>query len=457
MYESLFKHVLFPVYETAVKRRSTVRHLAEYEASQWLDSQALAALQLRKLNALLAHAWREVPFLQHFWRDHGLQPTALGDVSELATYPVLTKQLIKDHYDDMIATSWKGRTLSKVTGGSTGMPFRLAYTQDSYAARTALMWRGYRWAGADLGRRTAYLWGLPLGDDKGASRKLATYHAFYNRRMLNSFSLRTDNAGEYVAAINRFKPKTIVGYVAPLVTLAQWILEHGASVHAPSSLLTGAEALQEPQRKLIETAFRAPAFNTYGSREFGLLGAECSAKSGLHVGVDHFVFETVDDADQPVFGRPGHVLVTDLSNYAMPFIRYRIGDAASLAPGRCDCGRTLPLVSALLGRTLDLIRTRDGHLLPGEYFPTLFNDYDFIQQYQIVQHDLDHLDVNLVVKAGDAGPDDLDRLRSELRKALGPEVQLALNFVADLPLTPAGKRRVSISHVSGLAGEAQSR
>jgi phenylacetate-CoA ligase len=446
MYESLFKHVLFPFYETVVKRRSTCRDLADYEASQYLAPQALAALQLQKLNTLLDNAWREVPFLQTYWHDHGVKPGALGDAAELAAYPVLTKELITEHYEDMIATPWRGRTLSKTTGGSTGKPFKLAYTQASYAARTALMWRGYRWGGANLGRRTVYLWGMPLGS---SNRKLEAFHTLYNRRMLNSFSLRTDNAADYVRAINQFKPLTIVGYVAPLVTLAQWILKTGTRVYAPTGVLTGAEALQEPQRQLIEAAFQAPAFNTYGSREFGLIAAECSAKSGLHVSAEHLVAETVNDLNEPVFGQVGHLLITDLTNHAMPFVRYRIGDAATLTPQRCGCGRNLPLFSAVHGRTLDLIRTRDGRLLPGEYFPMLFNEFAFIKQYQIVQHDLDHVDVNLVAQASDAAPH-LSHFEHELRKALGPSVQTRINFMDELPLTSSGKLRVTISHVCGL-------
>jgi phenylacetate-CoA ligase len=450
LYEKLFKNVLFPLYETTIKRRATTTYLAQYEANQWLAPEALAALQLRKLNALLAHAWAEVPFLKIYWHDHGARPIALGHINELAQYPILTKALITENYDRMIAPSWQGRVISKVTGGSTGMPFKLAYTQESYAARTALMWRGYRWGGADIGRRALYVWGLPMGS---SNRKLELFHSIYNRRMLNSFSLRTDNAQEYVDAINAYKPLTIVGYVAPLVILAQWILKTGAQVHAPTGVLTGAEALQEPQRQLIEAAFRAPTFNTYGSREFGLIGAECAKKEGLHTSVDHMVLETVNDQNQPITDQIGHLLLTDLSNHGMPFVRYRIGDAACLKPGLCRCGRSLPLFSKVHGRTLDLIRTRDGRLVPGEYFLMLFNDFtELVKQYQIIQHDLDRLDVNLVANAEQAKPH-LDYWRTELHKALGDGVQISINFVDKVPLTPAGKLRVTISHVAGLASE----
>ena len=459
MYEFLFKHLLFPFYETTVKKRGTVRHLRELERSQWLSADALAALQLRKLNTLLDHAWREVPFLQQFWGDHGAPRGPLSHVSELVRYPVLTKDVVKAHYDGMVSTSWRGRTLSKTTGGSTGVPFKLEYTMDSYAARTALMWRGYRWAQADLGRRTLYLWGVPLGASKKTMQREAMFHRLYNRRMVNSFELRVDNAAEYIKAINGFQPKTLVGYVAPLVVLAEWIIRTGAKVHRPTAVITGAEALNEAQRLLIETAFGAPAFNTYGSREVGLIGAECAEKTGLHVSIDHMVVETVDDEGHSVSGRPGHVLITDLSNFGMPFVRYRIGDAATFSNVTCPCGRHLPLFSAVHGRTLDLIRTRDGRILPGEFFPHLLKDFAFVQQYQVVQHNLDHLEVKLVPAPGqplDAGPYNEAQLMALLRQALGEHMRISVSFVDSIPLTPAGKRRATISHVVGLPDEAAS-
>jgi phenylacetate-CoA ligase len=456
MYESLFKHLLFPFYETTVKKRGTVRHLRDLESSQWLSADDLSALQLRKLNALLEHAWRDVPFLKQFWGDHAAPMGPLKHVSELTRYPVLTKDVVKANYDGMVSTSWRGRTLSKTTGGSTGTPFRLEYTMDSYAARTALMWRGYRWADAELGRRTLYVWGVPLGASAKTMQREDLFHRLYNRRMVNSFDLRTDNAAEYIKAINEFQPKTLVGYVAPLVVLAEWIIRTGTKVHRPSAVITGAEALNEAQRDVIESAFGAPAFNTYGSREVGLIGAECAEKTGLHVSIDHMVVETVDDEGHSVSGCPGHVLITDLSNYGMPFVRYQIGDAATFSNLACPCGRQLPLFSAVHGRTLDLIRTRDGRILPGEFFPHLLKDFAFIQQYQVVQHNLDHLEVKVVLEPGqplDASPHSEAHLMKLMRQALGEQMRISLSFVDAIPLTLAGKRRTTISHVSALPHE----
>ena len=108
MYEALFRRVLFPAYETFIRRRATARYVAQYERSQWLAPDQLAALQLKKLNELLEYCWHHVPFLQRYWSEFGRRPGPLADVSELAGYPTLTKALITANYQDMIAVPWRG-------------------------------------------------------------------------------------------------------------------------------------------------------------------------------------------------------------------------------------------------------------------------------------------------------------------------------------------------------------
>lgn len=449
MYETLFRRLLFPAYESLIRRRGTVRHLAAYERSQWLAPAELQKVQLVQLNALLAHAWQHVPYLQRKWRAHGLDPAPLGEVAELARYPVLTKAEVRANYQDMIAAPWHGRTMTKTTGGSTGEPFRLEYTQESYARRSALMWRGYRWAGADLGRRTIYVWGVPLGASRRMLAKEALFHWIFNRKMLNSFELREDNAESFVDRINSFRPEVVVGYVTPLVEIAQRILQNGWRIRRIRGVITGAEGLSAVQRETIQRAFGAPVFNTYGSREFGLMAAECAEHSGLHVSADHFVVELVSDAGEPVPDGGGQVAVTDLSNYGMPFVRYLIGDTATRSAQPCSCGRGLPLLKAIHGRVLDLIRTADGRLLPGEFFPHLFKDFPGILQYQVIQRDLGSLEVLLVTQT-EIDPLMMDRIGQAVRAAVGPQVVVSVRRVESIPLTRSGKRRSTISYVAAL-------
>ena len=444
LYEHAFRAVLFPLFEGPLKRRHTHVYLKDYERSQWLDGRALEALQLAKLNALLRHCWTGVPFLARHWRDAGLGPEPLARVADLARYPTVDKRLIADHFDEMRARPASGRVLTKATGGSTGEPFRFEYSEESYARRTAVMWRGYRWAGADLGRRTAYVWGSsrPGG---GMPVKERLYHRLFNRLMLDGLALTEDGVARYVDAIDAFGAAVVVGYVSPLVVMAEHVLARGRRLPRVRAVLTGAEMLHDDQRRLLREAFGAPVFNTYGCREVMLIASECERQHGLHVAADHVLVETLGADGAPVEGRPGQVALTDLHNHAMPLVRYLNGDVATGAPGPCPCGRGLPRLARVEGRELDLIRTPDGRIVPGEFFPHLMKDFDGVREFQVEQLALDEVEIRLVC-SGLHG-EDRRRLADHVRRRIGGEVRVRLLEVDAIPRTGSGKRRVTISRL----------
>jgi phenylacetate-CoA ligase len=330
--------------------------------------------------------------------------------------------------------------LFKTTGGSTGEPLRFGYTRESYERRLSIMWRGYGWAGARLGQRTLYLWGTPVGAQK---RKDRMYHAAFNRYMLNAFEMTEERMAEYADAVDRFRPETIVSYVAPIVKLAEWLIANGRRIHRPQRILGAAESLHESQRKIIEQAFGCPAYNTYGCREFMLIAAECEHRGGLHVNADHLKVELGGSAD----AGPGDVIVTDLHNYGMPLLRYANGDLATAAAGSCACGRGLPLLASVDGRKLDALRTPDGRFVPGEYIVYAFLYATGVKRYQVVQKRLDAFEIR-IVRDKDFEHSTVDLVRRELLKVVGDSVTLDFQFVDEIPLTQTGKLRVTISELA---------
>ncbi len=446
-YESLFRHVLFPAWETGLRRRPTLRYLAEYRRDQWLAPEQIAALQWQRLTALLQHCEREVPYYQRRWRELGIRVADIRSMEDYARLPLLTKADIRTHFEDLKAPSWRDQLLYKATGGSTGEPLRLGYTRTSYDRRTAVMWRGYEWAGSRMGRRTLFLWGGAVGEPHRAQLlRERLYNAAFGRRVLNSFHMSEANMAEFADAIDRYRPEVIVGYVGPLVRLAQWLLANGRQVARPQSIIGAAEALHEFQREIIEQAFGCPAFNTYGCREFMLIASECERRHGLHVNADHLVVELLGPDGAAAIPQPGEVVITDLFNYGMPFVRYANGDVATAASHGCDCGRGLPLLQRVDGRSLDAIRTPAGHVLPGEFFPHMLKDVPGLVRFQVVQRRLDQLDLAIV---RDEGFDDasLAYIRHEVAKVLGDSIDLRCRFVDDIPLTPSGKLRVTVSEL----------
>jgi phenylacetate-CoA ligase len=437
-YESLFRRVLFPLYERGLRRRSTLTYLREYESDQWLAPERIAELQWHKLKALLSYCGREVPYYRRVWSALDITPDDIRTPADFARLPVLTKADIRANFDDLIAPAHRAHLLYKTTGGSTGEPLRFGYTRESHERRSAVMWRGYGWAGARMGRRSLYLWGGAVGNPSRVQLlKDELFHAAFGRRVLDSFPMSEANMSSYADAIDGYRPEIIVGYVGPLVRLAEWLLATGRRVRPPEAILGAAEALLEYQRDVIERAFGAPAYNTYGCREFMLVASECEQRNGLHVNADHLWVEAGEA------GRPADMLITDLHNYGMPFVRYANGDLATASSRRCACGRGLSLLERVDGRKLDAIRTRGGQRLPGEFFPHMLKDVAGIDRFQVVQRSLDSLDIWMIAGKGfDAAS--LDYLRAEVHKVLGDALALRFHFVDEIPTGANGKFRVTL-------------
>ncbi len=444
LYEPLFRHVLFPLYESGLHRRGTLRHLAEAERNQWRSADELAALRWKKLAGLLAHCWDEVPYYRRRWKELGLEPGDIRDETDYARLPMLGKDEIRANFEDLHARSWRGRLSYKTTGGSTGEPLRFGYTRESYERRIAAMWRGYAWAGARMGRRTLYLWGAPIVQASPRQAwKDRLYHAAFNRRMLNAFLMSEERMAEYAAAIERARPEVIVGYVGPLVRLAEWLRAEARRPHRPQAILGAAEALHAPQRALLEEVFGAPAYDTYGCREFMLIASECEQRRGLHTTADHLHVEVANLQPCHAGGESGDVVVTDLHNAGMPLLRYANGDMATPSTRSCACGRGLPLLERIDGRRLDTLRTPSGHLLPGEYIVYAFLCVLSVKRYQVVQREADTLDVTLVPGEG-FGEATLEQIRGQMASAVGDAMKLRFHVVDDIPASASGKFRVAI-------------
>ncbi|MGB3840498.1 MAG: phenylacetate--CoA ligase family protein [Rhodanobacter sp.] len=445
-YEKAFSRVLYPLWESGLRRRHTLAYLADYQRDQWLAPEQIAALQWQRLKRLLEHCEQKVPYYRQRWREAGIAVADIRNLDDYAQLPVLTKADIRQHFDALQAEGWHDRVLTKATGGSTGDPLRFGYTRESYERRTAVMWRGYDWAGSRMGRRTLFVWGGAVGTPNRVQQfKDRVYNAAFARRVLNSFGMTEANMAGYADAIDDYRPQVIVGYVGPLVRLAQWLLDTGRRVAAPRSIIGAAESLHEFQREIIERAFGCPAYNTYGCREFMLIASECERREGLHVNADHLVVELQRHPGAPVT-EPGEVVITDLFNYGMPFVRYLNGDVATASDHVCSCGRGLPLLQRVDGRLLDAIRTPAGHLLPGEFFPHMLKDVPGLVRFQVVQRRLDQLELSLVRGPG-FDEASLAYIRRELAKVVGDSLQLNVHFVDDIPLTPSGKWRVCISEL----------
>lgn len=445
VYGRLYRHLLLPLFDGVIKRRSTMRHWRNAESSQWWTRERLESLQLDALRNLLTHAANTCPYYADLFASRGLKPEQIATLDDFVKWPLLDKGIIRQHRMAM-RTTVDLPLMTKATGGSSGEPLQFDLDHGSNDRRTAMMYRGYGWAGGAPGSKQLFIWGTAVGKVSTWKRlKTRLHHDFDRHKIISCFEFTPEKMAQHVAKLNAYRPEVIVAYTNPVYEFARYIEATGQSVWRPQSIIVGAEKLHDFQRTLIERVFKAPVFETYGSREFMLIGAECQHLTGLHLSLENLLVEVLDENGRPTpHGEEGNVVITDLFNYGMPFVRYVNGDRAVAGFEMCPCGRGLPLLKKVVGRQLDTLQTPDGRRVPGEFFPHLIKDFPAIRRFQVVQADLGTIVLKVVVN-GELLRADQERLLETIRQCTGEAVRLDLQLVDDIPLTKAGKLKVVVS------------
>ncbi len=450
--DRVLRYGVFPFHERVLRRRRIWKHRRFVDDSQWWPREQLAAHQWQELQRLLAHAYAQSSYWRGLFDNAGLTPATISTYSDFQKLPTLAKRDIRAHRADMVTRDHVGRTWTKATSGSTGEPFVFDYTPDSYDWRVAVSRRGYGWADYEEGMRQVSVWGVfsigPRPPYLLLKDRLRDRMA--GRILMNALKLDEPRMAEIFDTINRFKPWNLVGYANPLHDFARYVSARGGLRVPIHSVIAAAEKLYPHQRTDIEAAFGCPVFETYGCREFMLIGAECEQHRGLHVSAENLFVEVLTESGRPArHGESGELVITDLHNDGMPFIRYRMGDMAVWSDDVCACGRGLPLLTEVTGRMLDAIRTPAGTIVPGEFFPHVFKEFREVRQYQIVQDTLDVLRVR-IVKGHGFDESIQSSIHRQLQRMFGDTLTIRFEYLDEIPLTPAGKLRVTVSNLGAM-------
>jgi phenylacetate-CoA ligase len=444
MYRRLVSSVLFPIHEL-VKGHDTFRIRWSLERSQWWTAEQLELHQVRRLRSLLIRAGKEVPYYQRLFDDLRFEPEAVNELSDVRVLPFLTKDLIRKNLEDLKA---KGARLSPFnTGGSTGEPLQFFIGKERVSHDVAAKWRATRWWGVDIGDPEVVVWGSPI--ELGAQDRVRELRDRVMRTLLlPAFKMSEKRLDEFLDRICEMRPKMVFGYPSALALIAGHAAARGRNLRrvGVEVAFVTAEQLFEHQKRAIAETFGCAVANGYGGRDLGFVAHECP-DGGLHVTAEDILVEIVDEKGRAVSkGETGEIVVTHFASGDFPFVRYRTGDMGTMSEWLCPCGRGLPLLEAVHGRTTDFIVAEDGTVMHALAVIYAVRDVPGVKNFKVVQEDPSHTRVLLIPENGFSQEAE-DKIRARLTERLGKGVRISIARVEEIPVSPSGKHRYVESRV----------
>jgi phenylacetate-CoA ligase len=429
--------------------RDVERHYESLRKSQWLRADQMRELQDEKLRRLVRHAYRDVPYYRTRMQELKLRPDDIRGQADLHKLPFLTKADVRKHlyFDILSETAEKAEMLKISTSGSTGEPFVCYADRAQLEFRWAATLRSQEWTGYEFGDPCVRLWHQTLGMTARQAWMERIDAAITRRKFIPVFEMSDAKLEAMVREIAAWQPVLMDGYAEALDFLAHYLKSRGNVGVRPKALMSSAQTLPAASRGLIEEAFGCKVFDKYGSREFSGIAYECEAHTGHHVVAEGYIVEVLRDGRPAAPGEAGEIVVTDLNNFCLPFIRYRIGDLGiAMDPTKeCSCGRGMPLVGNIEGRVQSIIQGTDGRYLPGTFFAHYLKEFDHaIKRFQVVQDRRNAMTFH-VVKGGRYSDDVLEEVLATFRKYLGDDMEITVEFVDNVEMVRTGKRLASVS------------
>lgn len=445
----LVSGLVFPLQER-LKKHSTVADRRAMEDSQWWPRERLEALRVQRLRALLTHAAAHVPYYRDLFARIGFDPAAVSSLTDLQQLPFLDKPLIRAHTDALKADDARGLARFN-TGGSSGVPLIFYIGLERVSRDVAAKWRATRWWGVDIGDPEIVLWGSPI--ELGAQDRVRLLRDRLMRtRLLPAFEMSDTKVDGFIDEIRALRPKMLFGYPSAFAHIARHAQRQGVRMDdlGIKVVFVTSERLYDHQRTLIEQSFGAPVANGYGGRDAGFIAHQCPSGS-LHITAEDVIVEIVDREGRVLPpGESGEIVVTHLATRDFPFVRYRTGDVGVLAApddAPCACGRTLPVLKEVQGRSTDFIVARDGTVMHGLALIYIVRDMPGVAGFRIEQESLDLTRVKVMTEPG--FPSDGDaRIRAGMKARLGESVEVVVEHVAQIAAEGSGKFRYVVSKVA---------
>jgi phenylacetate-CoA ligase len=444
-YTSFCTNFLFPLHEK-LKGHKSVAIKTQLEESQWRPFDEISTETEQRLSDFLAHCYENVPYYTKVFNGSELKPSDVKSISDLQQLPFLDKGLIRDNFDDLKSKN-SGKSKLFSTGGSSGTPLKFILGNERVSHDVAEKWRATRWWGVDIGDREIVAWGSPIELTK-QDRLKSIRDLIFRTKLIPAFDLSENNKVLFLNKIKNFKPKMLFGYPSVYYVLAKEAERNKIDMSqlGIKVVFVTSERLYDYQRKLIERVFNAPVANGYGGRDAGFIAHECPS-GNMHISAEDIFVEIVNKDGKPCeIGESGEIVVTHLATSDFPFIRYRTGDVGRLSDKACSCGRGLPILEEVEGRSTDFVTASDGTMMHGLALIYILREFSSIESFKVVQESL--LSTTIYIVKGGGYKQALDfELKKRFKARLGEDVAINVEHVDTIPPEKSGKYRYIVSEV----------
>lgn len=445
LYTSVCSGVLFPLHER-LKGHASVALRKQLEASQWWPREQLQADQLQRLRAFLTEIGTRVPYYRALFEQLGFDPASVASLQDLQRLPPLTKATIRAQVEQLKAEG-HGELTRYNTGGSSGEPLVFYMGKSRKSHDVAAKWRATRWWGVDIGDPELVVWGSPI--ELGTQDRIRRLRdGLMRSTLLPAFEMSQANLDRFVEVIRSVRPAMLFGYPSSLSLIAEHARSTGRAMDQLGIRVAfvTSEKLYPEQEASIREVFGCPVANGYGARDAGFIAHQCPSGS-LHISAEHVIVETLlPDGTPAAPGEAGEIVVTHMATAEFPFVRYRTGDVGVLDDGLCACGRSLPVLREVQGRTTDFVVARDGTIMHGLALIYTVRDLPGVERFRIEQLSLDETVVKIVAGSGfDSACE--QRIVHDFRARLGQAVNVRIERVGEIPNEASGKYRYVVSHV----------
>ena len=444
LYTSFVASVLFPIQER-LKAHETVVVRRQMEDVQWWDKHRIAALQLTRLRDLLLDVATHVPYYRETFAKIGFDPATVQSVADLNRLPLLTKTIIRGNTDKLKHANAQGLARFN-TGGSSGEPLIFFIGRKRVSYDVAAKWRATRWWDVDIGDPEIVVWGSPIELGK-QDRVKQIRDKLMRTHLLAAFEMSEAKLDGFLSSIRSVRPRMLFGYPSALTHIAKHAQKRNVAMTdlGIKVAFVTSERLYDEQRNTISDVFGCKVANGYGGRDAGFIAHECP-HGNMHLTADDIVVEIVDGLGQVLpAGQAGEIVVTHLSTNDFPFIRYRTGDIGVLGSAMCTCGRGLPILQDIQGRSTDFVVASDGTVMHGLSLIYILRDLVGVKAFKVIQESRVLTRVLLETENGFA-PNSSRQIIDGFKRRLGQDVSVVVELVDNIPAEKSGKFRYIISH-----------